>query len=162
MRKTYDLAIFSRVIDFSRKPPLATAQPKWKELFSIYDLYNDGFLQPTTRGRPRRFNHTSAAPLCVQKCSTWAHSSTWLVFPLPCPADLSSKDLFRSSHIWLLCVTLVMTLLEGQRWPLSLSPQRRMQTHRLWTVSSASNHQRFTHPEGIRGPLRDPGGTGRH
>ncbi|XP_029705261.1 MAM domain-containing glycosylphosphatidylinositol anchor protein 2 isoform X2 [Takifugu rubripes] len=31
------------------------------------------------------------------------------------PTNLSSKVLFRSSHIWLLCVTLVMTLLEGQR-----------------------------------------------
>lgn len=48
-----------------------------------------------------------------------------------------------------------MTLLEGQRWPLSLSPQTSIQTYRLWTVSSASNHQRFMHPEGIRGALTD-------
>lgn len=84
-----------------------------------------------------------------------AHSSSWVLFPLLCSADLSSKDPFSSSHIWLLCVTLVMTLLEGQRWPLSLSPQRPIQTHRLWTVSSASYHQRSMHPEGIRGPLTD-------
>lgn len=84
-----------------------------------------------------------------------AHSSPWFLFSLPCSADLSPKDLFSSSHIWLLCVTLVMTLLEGQRWPLSLSPQRPIQTHRLWTVSSASNHQRFMHPEGIKEPLMD-------
>lgn len=38
-------------------------------------------------------------------------------FSCLCSADFSSKDLCSSSHIWLLCVTLVMTLLEGQRWP---------------------------------------------
>ncbi|XP_045916038.1 MAM domain-containing glycosylphosphatidylinositol anchor protein 2 isoform X6 [Micropterus dolomieu] len=31
------------------------------------------------------------------------------------PPNLSSKSLSTSSHIWLLCVTMVMTLLEGQR-----------------------------------------------
>lgn len=43
--------------------------------------------------------------------------------------DLSSKSLSTSSHIWLLCVTMVMTLLEGQRWPFSLSSQRQIFRH---------------------------------
>lgn len=44
--------------------------------------------------------------------------------------------------------------------PLSLSPQRPMQTYRLWTVSSASNHQRFMHPEDIRRTSDGPRGPG--
>lgn len=41
-------------------------------------------------------------------------------------ADLSSEAPPTCSHIWLLCITLVMTLLEGQRWPFSPSSQRRI------------------------------------
>lgn len=78
--------------------------------------------------------------------------------------DISANALSTSSHIWLLCTTLVLTLLEGQRWPFFfVISEERVQTHRLWAIPSASNHQRFMHTESIRVPRRttDHWGEGR-
>lgn len=49
---------------------------------------------------------TTYLPMFVLKCL--------LIYPPP-HLDLSAKALSTSCHIWLLCVTLVLTLLEGQR-----------------------------------------------
>lgn len=50
---------------------------------------------------------TTYLPMFVLKCL--------LISPPPPHLDLSAKALSTSCHIWLLCVTLVLTLLEGQR-----------------------------------------------
>ena len=42
---------------------------------------------------------------------------------------------------------------------LSVISEANIQTLRRWTIPSASNHQRFMHPESSRGPLADHGGA---
>jgi len=151
-------AVLTFALVYIRRWPTYIRMPS---IFSIVFFSRRGSFPPPSN--PHSAHATSTGSTSNKSLPSFSVSSTSSV------VDLSAKAPSSSSHIWLLFVAAVTTLLEGQRWPFSPpSSQRRIfRPHRLWTVPSASNHQRFMHPEERRRrrggggvPVPDLGGAG--